>query len=378
MQSPPLPNEAIQFPIHDIAFGGKGVGRAEGLAIFVPFVITGEQVTARVTKKKKKFAEAELLSVDQPSPDRVQPRCPYFGACGGCAYQHIRYERQLAIKSSQVEQTLRRLGRFAEVPMRPPIASPREYGYRNRIRVHAEGEIVGFYRLDRHELIDVAECPIASSPVNEQLASLRRSLGRPDPERPDRDYLLTGQGKGEYFVQTNDAVAEALLDHVRCLASPASKILIDAYSGAGFFARGLAPHFTQVIGIEENERAVEYARRVAGPRESYVAGDVAVRLGDVLASVPARETCLILDPPAIGAAFRVLEFILGAEPAEIIYVSCDPATLARDLEILCRTYQLRAVTPLDMFPQTAEIEAVAHLVLNSTTGPNRDPSARSS
>ena len=107
---------------------------------------------------------------------------------------------------------------------------------------------------------------------------------------------------------------------------------------------------------------MEYARRLAGPNESYVAGDVAVRLGDVLASVPVAETCLILDPPAIGAEYRVLEFILGAGPAEIIYVSCNPATLARDLEILCRTsYKIRSVTPLDMFPQTAEIEVVAHL-----------------
>jgi 23S rRNA (uracil1939-C5)-methyltransferase len=362
MRSPPASDEAIQFTIGDIAFGGKGVGRAEGLAIFVPFVVTGEQVTARLTKKKKKFAEAELLSVDQASPDRVEPRCPYFGACGGCAYQHIRYDRQLAIKSAQVEQTLLRLGRLAAVPMRPAIASPLEYGYRNRIRVHAEGTVVGFYRIDRHELVDIAECPIASPAVNEQLARLRRGLGR-DPDRPDADYLLTGQGRGEYFVQTNDAVATALLDHVRDLVSPGSKTLVDAYSGAGFFARGLASRFAQVIGIEENERAVEYARRIAGPNESYVAGDVAIRLGEVLASVPARETCLILDPPATGAASRVLEFILGAGPAEIIYVSCNPATLARDLEILRRTYKLLSVTPLDMFPQTAEIEAVAHLSL---------------
>jgi 23S rRNA (uracil1939-C5)-methyltransferase len=298
--------------------------------------------------------------VDEPSADRAQPRCPYFTACGGCAYQHIRYDRQLEIKSAQVEQTLRRLGHLAEVPMRPAIASPREYGYRNRIRVHAEGGAIGFYRFDSHELIDIAECPIAAPAANEQLATLRRAAPR------DGDYLLSGQGKGEYFVQTNDAVAAALLDHVRGSISPGMKCLVDAYSGAGFFARGLAAGFEQVIGIEENERAVEYARRVAGPNESYVAGDVAIRLGDVLASVPARETCLILDPPAIGAASRVIELILGSEPAEIVYVSCNPATLARDLDILCRTYNLLGVTPLDMFPQTAEIETVAHLTLKTS------------
>jgi tRNA/tmRNA/rRNA uracil-C5-methylase (TrmA/RlmC/RlmD family) len=357
MPATQLPGEVIRFPIHDIAFGGKGVGRAEGLAVFVPFVIDGEEVTARLTRKKKKFAEADLVSVEQASPDRVEPRCPYFGACGGCAYQHIRYERQVEIKSAQVEQTLRRLGRLQEVPMLPAIASPREYGYRNRIRVHSEGGLIGFYKGDGHDLVDIAECPIAAPAVNEQLAALRRGLVR------DGDYVLSSQGKGEYFVQTNDGVAAALMEHVGGLVSASSSTLIDAYSGAGFFARGLASRFDRVIGIEENERAVEYARRMAGPNESYVAGDVAMRLGDVLASVAARETCLILDPPSAGASERVIDFILGAEPAEIIYVSCNPATLARDLEVLCKTYKLRGVTPLDMFPQTAEIEAVVHLTL---------------
>ena len=348
---------SVALPIHDIAFGGKGVGRYEGLAVFIPFVIPGEQVTARLTKRKKRYAEAELVSIDQPSPDRVEPACPYFGACGGCAYQHIRYERQLAIKSSQVEQTLRRLAHFSEVPMRPPVASPAQYAYRNRIRVHAEGPTVGFFRHDRHELIDIEQCPLATREVNDQLTTLRRALAQ------DGDYVLSGERR-EYFVQTNDAVAAALLDHVRSLVFPSSSTLIDAYSGAGFFARALAAHFRQVIGIEENERAVEYARRLAsGPGESYVLGDVAIRLGDVLASAPAAETCLILDPPATGADARVLEYILGAAPAQIIYVSCNPATLARDVAILCRTaYKLSSVTPLDMFPQTAEIETVAHLV----------------
>jgi len=362
MQPAPSPGEAVHLSIHDVAFGGKGVGRLGGLAVFVPFVIAGEQVTARLTRRKKKFAEANLVSVEEASPDRVEPRCPYFGACGGCAYQHIRYERQLEMKAGQVEQTLRRVGRLAEVPMRPAIASPKEYAYRNRIRVHAEGGAIGFYRQDGHTLIDIQQCPIATPDANEQLTALRRERFHDDA---DGDFVLSGERR-EYFVQTNDGVAAALLDLVRGLVSPGSKNLIDAYSGAGFFARELAPGFSQVIGIEENERAVEYARRLAAANENYVAGDVAIRLGEVLASVAAAETCLILDPPAMGAANRVIELILGAAPAEIIYVSCDPSTLARDLEILCRsTYKLRSVTPLDMFPQTAEIEVVAHLTLST-------------
>jgi 23S rRNA (uracil1939-C5)-methyltransferase len=351
------PGDILSIQIQDIAYGGKGVGRADGLAIFVPFVITGEQVTVRLLRRKKSFAEAELISVDVPSPDRVEPRCPYFGACGGCAYQHIGYQRQLAIKAGQVAQTIQRVGRIADVPIRPAIGVPPEYGYRNRIRVHAEGAQIGFYRHDSRDLVDIEQCPIAAPAVNARLADLRRGLVR------DGDYMLKGDVRGDFFVQTNDEAADALLAHVRSLIDPASTTLVDAYCGAGFFAHGLASQFTRVIGIEENERAVDYARRVAGEHESYIVGDVASFLGEVLAGCRAAETTLILDPPAAGAGPRVLDFILGAMPAHIIYVSCDPATLARDLAGICRTYRLCGVTPLDMFPQTAGIEAVAHLTL---------------
>src|SRR5688572_26045227 len=116
-----MPPATITLDIHDLAFGGKGVARHEGKVYFVPFTIPGERVTARVVRQKKNFAEADLVSVDTPSPDRVTPPCPYFGRCGGCSYQHIAYERQLALKAAQVEQTLRRVGKLAEVPMRPAI-----------------------------------------------------------------------------------------------------------------------------------------------------------------------------------------------------------------------------------------------------------------
>jgi 23S rRNA (uracil1939-C5)-methyltransferase len=162
-------------------------------------------------------------------------------------------------------------------------------------------------------------------------------------------------------VQTNDEVARELLALVRSLVRRDHEFLVDAYCGAGFFAKGLAEFFPRVIGIEANEFAVEHARRTARPNESYLVGDVAERLGPILAEHAGMKTALILDPPATGAEARVLDFILASKPNEIIYVSCNPATLARDLAVLHSAYRLESVTPLDMFPQTAEIEAVAHL-----------------
>lgn len=342
----------MQLTIHDIAFGGKGVGRADGLVVFVPYTIPGETVSVEITRKKKNYAEARLLSVETASPDRVRPECPYFGRCGGCSYQHIAYPAQLALKSAQVEQTLRRVGKLAEVPMRSIVPSPKPYGFRNRIRVHVAGGVTGFYATDGVSLLDIARCPIASDEVNEHLAGLRAR------RMPDGDYTLSEARKKGFFEQTNNAVAQALLDLVTEQITPGGS-LVDAYCGAGFFARHLRERFERVVGIEENEFAVAHARSHALPHESYLAGDVGQHLAEVLAET--GETSLVLDPPAAGITARVSDAILAAAPREILYVSCNPGTLARDLSLLCRTFRLESVTPLDMFPQTAEIEVLVHL-----------------
>lgn len=346
----------MQLNIHDIAFGGKGVGRTDGLVVFVPFTIPGEQVTVRITRRKKSYADADLISVETPSADRVEPACPYFGRCGGCSYQHIAYAAQLAIKATQVEQTLRRVGKLADIPMRPIVPSPKPYGYRNRIRVHVVEGIVGFFAANADALLDIERCPIASDEVNERLTGLRSR------KMPDGDYTLAEQRKKGYFEQTNNDVAREMLAVVEGLLTPGAT-LVDAYCGAGFFAQHLSAHFEQVIGIEENEFAVQHARSHAGPNERYVAGDVSNSLPEILdEAVRSGGTSVVLDPPAIGVTARVIDSIIAARPREVVYVSCNPATLARDLAMLCRgAYRLESVTPLDMFPQTAEIEVVAHL-----------------
>lgn len=342
----------MQLNIHDIAFGGKGVGRADGLVVFVPYTIPGETVTVGITRKKKNYAEADLISVDQPSPDRVEPPCPYFGRCGGCSYQHIAYPAQLAIKGAQVEQTLRRVGKLDHVPMQPMIPSPKPYGYRNRIRVHVAEGVVGYYANNGMSLIDIERCPIASDEVNEHLAGLRAR------RMPDGDYTLSEVRKKGFFEQTNNDVAQAMLDYVSSRITPGG-LLVDAYCGAGFFAHPLSSRFERVVGIEENEFAVNHARAQGAPHEHYIAGDVALHLPEALGE-PA-ETTLILDPPAAGISARVADTILAGRPREVFYISCNPGTLARDLSLLRSGYRVESVTPLDMFPQTAEIEVAVHL-----------------
>ena len=362
---------SVELTIEDVAFGGKGVARDEGKAVFVPFTIDGERITASIVREKKQFAEAELIELLDPSPERAAPECPYFGRCGGCSYQHISYAHQLELKAKQVEQAMRRIGRLPEPPMRPIVPSPSPYGYRNRITVHAQDDVVGFYRRDVHQLMDIERCPIAMPEVNDALARLRAGRVR------DGHYTLRAHSGPRVFAQSNDPVADAIAAHIGRIFTGDEKLLIDAFCGAGFFAKRLALQFEQVIGIDWDRFAIAAAQKNAGANETYIAGDVALELvkasrsddfpvadpnkrrsGD-RRSLNARS--LIVDPPATGLSAEMRRAILDTPPQTMIYVSCNPPTLARDIAELQSRFAVVSITPFDMFPQTAEIEAVVHL-----------------
>jgi tRNA/tmRNA/rRNA uracil-C5-methylase (TrmA/RlmC/RlmD family) len=365
---------SIELKIEDIAFGGKGVARDAGKAVFIPFTIDGERVTAKIVREKKQFAEAELIEVLEPSPERVAAPCPYFGRCGGCSYQHISYAHQLELKTKQVEQAMRRIARLVDPPMRPIVPSPLPYGYRNRITVHAQDDVVGFYRRDVHQLMNIAQCPIAMPEVNEALAQLRATRPR------DGHYSLRAHSGPRVFAQTNDAVADALADFIATILAAENGLLIDAFCGAGFFTKRLAPQFERVIGIDWDRFAIDAARKDARPNETYIAGDVAIELGKASRNGGLSRGCgtdeenrrsgerrslmsyaLIVDPPATGLSPELRRVILDSSPRTMIYVSCNPPTLARDLAELQQRFAIVSITPFDMFPQTAEIEVVAHL-----------------
>ncbi len=341
----------ITLAITDIAFGGKGVGRINGKAAFVPYVIDGETVSARPVRERKKFIEAELETVHEPSPHRVQPRCPYFGRCGGCVYQHIHYSHQLTIKARQVQQALARIGGIANAPVRPMIASPLQYEYRNRITVHVRDGIIGFFGRESNRLLDIERCPISSAEVNARLAAFRAQ------QPADGNYTLREQNGPRVFTQANDAAAGLLLELVSRSLESSAGLLVDAYCGAGFFAKRLSARFDQVIGIDWDRHAIALARTGAAANESYIAGDVA----EELARYVEKANALIVDPPAAGLSNSVRKAITERRPERLIYISCDPATLARDLSELQTAFSIDSVTPLDMFAQTAEIETVVSL-----------------
>ena len=357
-----------ELRIEDVAFGGKGVARERGKAVFVPYTIGGEMVSAEIVREKKQFAEAELVEIKQSSPNRVAPDCPYFGRCGGCAYQHIDYQHQLAIKWRQVREALQRIGKLKDVPMRPIIPSPNQYAYRNRITVHAQHGVIGFFRRDSHHLLDIDRCPISREEVNRSLAALREQK-----HVRDGHYTLRTASEPRVFSQVNDEVARALRDLVIDLVPPNQKLLIDAYCGSGFFAKALLDKFERVIGIDWDRFAIAAARENASEKETYIAGDVegveasvsAAFVSDqtqprALAAASAATT-MIVDPPATGLTEGIRNSIIHLGPETVMYVSCNPPTLARDVKELQQRFEINSITPLDMFPQTAEIEVLAHL-----------------
>jgi len=366
---------SVELLIQDVAFGGKGVARAQGKAVFVPFTIDGERISARVVREKKQFAEADLTEILEPSHQRVTPECPYFGRCGGCSYQHISYAHQLELKAKQVEQAMRRIGKMPEPPMQCIVPSPLPYGYRNRITVHAQDDVIGFYRRDVHQLMDIEHCPIAMPEVNDALAKLRAGRVR------DGHYTLRAHAGPRVFAQTNDAVADTIAKHIAAILTGEEKILIDAFCGAGFFSKRLASQFERVVGIDWDRFAIAAAQKDARPNETYIAGDVAAELakasvnasrsGDFPVADPEQGRsgdrhslnawALIVDPPATGLSAEMRHTILDSPPRTMIYVSCNPPTLARDLAELQQRFTVISITPFDMFPQTAEIEAVVHL-----------------
>ncbi|MGA8656154.1 MAG: TRAM domain-containing protein [Chthoniobacterales bacterium] len=352
----PLPKSAtrkhVTVRIDEIAFGGAGVGRLDGKVVFVPFTIDGERVDVRLTEEHRSLNRAIVAKVLEPSIHRCHPPCRYFGACGGCDYQHITYSHQLQIKQKQVEQAVHRIGGLREVEVLPTIQSPKPFGFRNRITVHSDGKAIGFFAKHSRVVLDIDFCAIATDEVNRLLAELRRRRMHHKQHK-----TLRGNDKVATFTQTNDEVAQLLLREVA--SKVVGPVIIDAFCGTGFFAHAIAPSVDQVVGIEWNKAAVAVARAAAHPNEFYLCADV----GEVLAEVLQRYVpqTLLLDPSSGGLDCKVVDQVLRNRPAKVIYVSCNPPTFARDLKRFSEGYLVKSVQPLDMFPQTAEIEVLGVL-----------------
>jgi tRNA/tmRNA/rRNA uracil-C5-methylase (TrmA/RlmC/RlmD family) len=367
--------DIINLTIHDLAFGGEGVGRIDELVVFVPFVLVGETVEVEITELKKNFARARLLQILAPSPERVDPQCKYFGACGGCQYQHISYAEQLRMKHKQIADLFERVGKLPREVVAPVIGCPQPYGYRNRIMIRSQWNgpakklEIGFIRTDNKFVEDITECKIAEPSLNEQITHVRAN----PPPKGGIKVVLRVQPEGwevprDSFFQNNFFLLPKLVETVReALQAGGSRHLIDLYCGVGFFGIEAAGVVDSFVGVEYDKLAIAAARQNSASRNitngEFVAAKVEEILPELLQKFSAEKTAVILDPPRKGCWPETLELLRQTRPAQVIYVSCHPATMARDLNILCAdgVFELARVQPLDMFPQTQHVECVADL-----------------
>lgn len=375
---PPIAvGQRIALEITDLAFGGEGVGRVGDYVVFVPFVCPGERVEAKVTEVKRHFARAVIARVSSASPDRVEPQCPYYGECGGCQYQHLAYEAQLRWKQKQISDLLQRVGGFPGARVEPVTPCPRPYGYRNRILVRSQWNRpalrlnLGYVRHDGGLVCDIAACALAEPGLNGALTQWRQN---PPPKGGIKRQLRAdppGWIIPEHsFFQNNTFMLPSLIQTAQGrLKESGARHLIDVFCGVGFFALSLALDVDTFVGVELDRSAVvaarENQRRRGVQNGEFFDGDAEEWLPRYLAANSAAGTSVILDPPRTGCRPQTLAALRSAGPCQILYVSCHPATLARDLKALCESgrYRLDSITPLDLFPQTQHVECVADLRL---------------
>jgi 23S rRNA (uracil1939-C5)-methyltransferase len=463
----------VILTVEGVSNDGKAVGRVEGLVVFVRGGAPGDVARVRIIRARRRYAEAAIVELDRPSPDRATPRCRHFGICGGCSWQHVAYAAQLRFKRQHVQDSLERIGGFAALPVQPVMAAEEPFFYRNKmefsfgerwlsdeemdhVRDGVPGSVDRFalglhipLRFDR--VLNVEECWLQSEKSSQILHVVRsfcrerglsiystithagylRNLvireskrtgermvnlvtSEDDPRlMEDLSALLlsrfsditticnnitqrkalvaVGESERVYhgpgyiteklgnkvfrvsansFFQAHTNQTEKLYETVRQLASlESSDVVYDLYSGTGTIALTLSDYVEEVVGVEAAESAVADARRNATLNDVkncvFIAGELKEKLTRDTGWLGEHRlpSVVVLDPPRAGVHEKVLQQVLRIKPSRIVYVSCNPATQARDLAVLCSSgvYSIQAVQPVDMFPHTNHVENVVAL-----------------
>ncbi|MBL1209691.1 23S rRNA (uracil(1939)-C(5))-methyltransferase RlmD [Geminocystis sp. GBBB08] len=443
--------QLVTLDIEDVSSEGNGIGKVNQQVVFVPNTVTGDHISSRIVRVKKKHAEGKLEEIQENSKYRIRPRCIVADKCGGCQWQHIDYEYQLKVKENQVKETLTRIGGFNNFSVET-ILSDDDLGYRNKVNyplgVSETGIIkAGYYQHGTHQIVNINQCPIQDHRLNPLLTEIKQDLQKlniaiydektrkgalrhlcfrigkntgeilltlvsaqgsnhaiekqaqiwlqryPDlvgvslNHNPSATNVIFGKNtdllagrlylneifagltfhlRPETFFQVNTTVAETLFNQVlNQLNLQGEETVVDLYCGIGTFTLPIAQKVKQIIGIESYHLSIEQANRNAEINEinnvKFILGEVEV----IFPEINEKPDLVILDPPRKGCQPQVIETLLTIKPQKIVYLSCHPATLARDLQKLCENgdYKLIFVQPADLFPQTPHVETAVILEL---------------
>jgi len=402
-------SETYELTLTTLTYGGHALGRLpDSRYVFVPFGLPGDRVRVRLTEAKPGFARGEILEILQASPERITPRCRHFGQCGGCHYQHMAYETQLKVKADILRDQLRRIGRIENPPVQPAVASSSSWNYRNHIQFHLDDRgKLGFQAAASNRVIPISECHLPETTINSvwpqlefesygEIGRVALRAGTEDdlmlildsnsPKAPDLEIetdisvvhvfedhavILAGSNRitmeilgrkfrvsPNSFFQVNTVMAGKMVQHLIERLPISRSVILDVYCGVGLFSAFLAPKCQQVIGIESSPSACDdFTINLDEFDNVELYEDLAE---SVLPVLKIKPDIVLVDPPRAGVQKGALNAILKMKPKIIAYVSCDPATLARDAAgLIDNGYKLLDVTPFDFFPQTYHIESVS-------------------
>ena len=404
---------SLELSLEKHTYGGEAIGRLpDGRAVFVPFGLPGERVRLRLTEEKKNFARGEIVEILDASPDRILAKCKHFSECGGCHYQNLPYEKQLQAKTDILRDQLTRIGKIENPPVRPMVAGPSPWYYRNHLQFHlSENGKLGYVRATGRGILEITECHLPEPSINDfwhqlefepetdiERVSLRAGkeddlmlvLESDSPDAPEleieagisiahvyeehavvvagNDHIVVNVLGRDFkvsvasFFQVNTAMAEKMVEHLlTCLPVSLSATLLDVYCGVGLFSAFFASKCKTVIGIESSESSCEdFSVNLDEFDNVELYEGFAEDVLPALVGQIANLSYAIVDPPRAGLDKAVVDGILKLSPQVIAYVSCDPSTLARDAARLINGgYKLKEVMPFDLFPQTYHIESVS-------------------
>ncbi len=390
------------------------MARHDGKVIFLPYSLPGEEVLVEVVDEKPNYSRGLPVEILSPSPQRVEPRCPHFGTCGGCQWQHASYEAQLGFRENILRSQFERVARLPDVRVQQSLAMSNPWNYRNHVQLHVDdtGQL-GFIAAMEQRIVPIQECHImhpllldvfyaleidfaelrtvslrAGTATGEQMLILETAGEEPPMLEADlpvscvfllrdgtpvtyvgNNYITEEIGDRSFrisassFFQANTAQTEVLLDTLEEYLSPLGhELLLDVYCGVGTFGLSLADTVAKVVGVDEDQAAIEDAWQNSQDTDNaeFLQGTAE----EVLSALEEKVDLVILDPPRRGCRRRALEALVKLAAPKVVYVSCDPATLARDVGMMAQAgYELVEVQPVDMFPQTSQIEAIALLHL---------------
>jgi tRNA/tmRNA/rRNA uracil-C5-methylase (TrmA/RlmC/RlmD family) len=392
-RKPEPKNEFLEVTIEKIVPNGYGIGHVDGLTLLVPLVVAGDTVRVSTGKRNGNLVFAQVEKILESSPLRIEPGCKYFGKCGGCNFQQMPYEEQLKAKVGIIEDCLHRIAKMEEPPQ-IDITGSEPWRYRARANWHADtvNKKIGYFYRNSNKVCEIDDCPILIEPLQKELQGLRDHLNWEElwnnmvhidaasagdqvsinsTESNENPTEITFESNGfrfaynaRVFFQGNPYVTPKLIE--AAVKDVSGKLALDLYCGVGLFSLPLAKNFSKVIGIESNDESIDFAeinakRNGLGNLEFHSA-DVGPWLRENISQLEGLDM-LLLDPPRIGVEKDVIKSINEVSPKEIVYVSCDPATLARDLRALFEKYELISIEAFDMFPQTHHVETIARLKL---------------